>query len=71
MRKRGKDFWGELELYLSDLMVGLTLDVVLVGLMAPAAVLGGAQKAAQASGRGRDGTGGGARGVEGYGQAAA
>lgn len=58
MRKRGKDFWGELELYLSDLMVGLTLDVVLVGLMAPAAVLGVAQKAAQASGKGG--------GVQGY-----
>ena len=40
MRKRGKDFWAEFEFYLSDLLVGLVMDVVLVGLMAPVAVLG-------------------------------
>lgn len=50
VRKRGDDFWKELELYFSDLMVGLVMDVVLVGLMAPAAVLGGAKMASQASG---------------------
>lgn len=49
MRKRGKDFWGEFELYLSDLFVGLVLDVALVGLMAPAMVLGGAAGAAKLS----------------------
>lgn len=40
VRKRGDDFWGEFEFYLSDLMVGLVMDVVLVGLMAPTAVIG-------------------------------
>ena len=41
VRKRGEHFWGEIELYASDLIVGLVLDVVLVTLMAPAAVVGG------------------------------
>lgn len=50
VRKRGKDFWGEFEFYLSDLVVGLVLDVVLVSLMAPVAVLGARPKAATASG---------------------
>ena len=40
LRKRGDDFWSEFEFYLSDLMVGLVLDVVLVTLIAPVAVLG-------------------------------
>lgn len=40
VRKRGKDFWAEFEFYLSDLLVGLVMDVVLVSLMAPVAVLG-------------------------------
>eukprot|EP00887_Chlorella_sp_A99_P005252 scaffold1.g5252.t1 len=40
VRKRGEDFWGEFEFYLSDLVVGLVLDVVLVTLIAPVAVLG-------------------------------
>ena len=35
MRKRGADFWSEFEFYLSDLVVGCVLDVVLVSLMAP------------------------------------
>ena len=39
VRKRGADFWDEFEFYLSDLVVGCVLDVVLVGLMAPAAAL--------------------------------
>ena len=47
-----QDFWPEFELYLSDLFVGLTLDVVLVSLMAPVAVLGGASKIAMATGTG-------------------
>ena len=50
VRKRGPDFWHEFEFYLSDLMVGLTLDVVLVGLMAPAAILGAVSKEQQAKG---------------------
>lgn len=39
VRKRGKDFWSEFEFYLSDLIVGCVLDCVLVGLMAPTAIL--------------------------------
>lgn len=35
MQKRGKDFWNEFELYLSDLLVGVVLDAALVGLLAP------------------------------------
>ena len=38
--KRGAKFWDEFEFYLSDLLVGLVMDVALVGLMAPVAVLG-------------------------------
>jgi hypothetical protein len=40
VRKRGAEFWDEFEFYLSDLLVGLVMDVLLVGLMAPRAVLG-------------------------------
>jgi hypothetical protein len=46
VRKRGDDFWGEFEFYLSDLLVGLVMDVVLVGLMAPVAVMGRARPVA-------------------------
>lgn len=50
VRKRGKDFWGEFEFYLSDLLVGLVLDVVLVTLIAPVAVLGAQPRSAGATG---------------------
>ena len=40
VRKRGDEFWSEFEFYLSDLLVGLVLDVVLVSLLAPVAVKG-------------------------------
>lgn len=40
VRKRGDDFWREFEFYLSDLLVGLVLDVALVTLITPVAVLG-------------------------------
>lgn len=46
VRKRGDEFWGEFEFYLSDLLVGLVMDVVLVGLMAPTAVIGKARPVA-------------------------
>ena len=54
VRKRGDEFWGEFEFYLSDLCVGLVLDVVLVTLIAPVALAGRAPKsgAAAASGGG-------------------
>lgn len=35
VQKRGKDFWSEFELYLSDLGVGIALDIALVGMLAP------------------------------------
>ena len=44
VRKRGDDFWGEFEFYLSDLVVGCVLDCVLVGLLAPAAIIGAKPK---------------------------
>jgi hypothetical protein len=47
VRKRGPEFWDEFEFYLSDLLVGLVMDVVLVGLMAPVAVLGKARPLAK------------------------
>ena len=50
MRKRGDDFWGEFELYLSDLLVGFVLDFVLVALLAPTAVLGVSKASAGSSG---------------------
>lgn len=40
LQKRGDEFWDEFEFYLSDLLVGLVLDVVLVTLIAPVAVYG-------------------------------
>jgi hypothetical protein len=40
VRKRGDEFWAEFEFYLSDLVVGVVLDVALVTLMAPKFVLG-------------------------------
>ena len=40
VRKRGDDFWNEFEFYLSDMVVGLVMDIVLVALMAPTTVLG-------------------------------
>ncbi|RRT45279.1 hypothetical protein B296_00045149 [Ensete ventricosum] len=33
--KRGKDFWAEFELYAADLLVGIVVDIALVGLLAP------------------------------------
>ena len=50
VRKRGDKFWDEFEFYLSDLVVGMVLDVVLVTLMAPVAVIGAYPKMANASG---------------------
>ena len=50
MRKRGDEFWAEFEFYLSDLFVGLVLDVVLVTLIAPVAVIGAKPRSAGATG---------------------
>ena len=35
VQKRGKDFWAEFELYAADLLVGVAVDIALVGLLAP------------------------------------
>ncbi|KAF1882683.1 hypothetical protein Lal_00002863 [Lupinus albus] len=40
VQKRGKDFWDEFELYASDLLVGLVVDIALVGMLAPYARIG-------------------------------
>ena len=44
MRKRGDEFWTEFEFYLSDMVVGIVMDVLLVTLMAPVAVIGAKSK---------------------------
>lgn len=40
VQKRGKDFWAEFELYLADLLVGVVVDIALVGMLAPYARIG-------------------------------
>lgn len=35
VQKRGKDFWAEFELYAADLLVGIVVDIALVGMLAP------------------------------------
>ena len=50
VRKRGEKFWGEFEFYLSDLAVGMVLDIVLVTLLAPVAVVGKYPKAVESTG---------------------
>ena len=40
VQKRGKDFWDEFELYAADLLVGIVVDVALVGMLASYARIG-------------------------------
>ncbi|KAE8680537.1 adaptin family protein [Hibiscus syriacus] len=40
IQKRGKDFWAEFELFLADLLVGIVVDIALVGMLAPYARFG-------------------------------
>lgn len=40
VQKRGKDFWSEFELFLADLLVGIVVDIALVGMLAPYARIG-------------------------------
>ncbi|KAL3828529.1 hypothetical protein ACJIZ3_017331 [Penstemon smallii] len=40
VNKRGKDFWAEFELYAADLLVGIVVDIALVGMLAPYVRLG-------------------------------
>ncbi|BBH05079.1 reticulata-related 1, partial [Prunus dulcis] len=43
VQKRGKDFWAEFELYAADLLVGIAVDIALVGMLAPYARIGSHQ----------------------------
>ncbi|KAG6543991.1 hypothetical protein Mapa_014615 [Marchantia paleacea] len=49
VQKRGKDFWNEFDFYLADLLVGIALDVLLVGLLAPFVRFGAAPAGTGAS----------------------
>ncbi|KAL6195902.1 hypothetical protein ACLB2K_031519 [Fragaria x ananassa] len=40
VQKRGNDFWNEFELYAADLLVGIVVDIALVGMLAPYARIG-------------------------------
>ena len=40
VQKRGKNFWAEFELFAADLLVGVVVDIALVGLLAPYARIG-------------------------------
>lgn len=40
VQKRGKDFWAEFELFTADLLVGVVVNVALVGMLAPYARIG-------------------------------
>lgn len=40
VQKRGNDFWAEFELYAADLLVGIVVDIALVGMLAPYARFG-------------------------------
>ena len=40
VQKRGEDFWAEFELYTADLLVGVVVNVALVGMLAPYARIG-------------------------------
>ncbi|KAL8496455.1 hypothetical protein ACS0TY_020245 [Phlomoides rotata] len=40
VKERGKNFWSEFELYTADLLVGLVVDLALVGMLAPCARIG-------------------------------
>ncbi|KAG6510044.1 hypothetical protein ZIOFF_028052 [Zingiber officinale] len=46
VQKRGKDFWAEFELYAADLLVGIVVDIALVGLLAPYVRIGRSSAAA-------------------------
>ncbi|XP_002974449.2 protein RETICULATA-RELATED 1, chloroplastic [Selaginella moellendorffii] len=46
VNKRGKDFWNEFELYMSDLLVGIVMDVALVTMLAPFVQFGAAPASA-------------------------
>ncbi|KAI3958714.1 hypothetical protein MKX01_023390 [Papaver californicum] len=47
VQKRGKDFWAEFELYVADLLVGIVVNIALVGMLAPYVRIGQASSASQ------------------------
>ncbi|KAH7653338.1 Protein RETICULATA-related protein [Dioscorea alata] len=51
VQKRGDDFWAEFELYAADLLVGVVVDIALVGLLAPYVRFGKASTSTGFSGR--------------------
>lgn len=51
VQKRGKDFWNEFELYAADLLVGIVVDIALVGMLAPYARIGQQKTASGLLGR--------------------
>lgn len=51
VQKRGKDFWAEFELYVADLLVGVVVNVALVGMLAPYARIGKQSVSSGAFGR--------------------
>lgn len=40
VQKRGENFWAEFELFAADLLVGVVVDIALVGMLAPYARIG-------------------------------
>lgn len=40
VQKRGEEFWSEFELYAADMLVGVVVNVALVGMLAPYARFG-------------------------------
>mmetsp|Transcript_19718 Transcript_19718/g.54762 ORF Transcript_19718/g.54762 Transcript_19718/m.54762 type:complete len:421 (-) Transcript_19718:153-1415(-) len=50
VRKRGDEFWDEFEFYLSDMLVGIVMDVFIMTAISPVAVIGKEAKKAKASG---------------------
>ncbi|XAR60081.1 hypothetical protein NMG60_11033322 [Bertholletia excelsa] len=58
VQKRGKDFWAEFELYAADLLVGIVVDIALVGMLAPYARIGKPSTSSGFFGRLKQATGG-------------
>ncbi|GJP44193.1 hypothetical protein CLOM_g3582 [Closterium sp. NIES-68] len=51
VQKRGEDFWKEIDLYTSDILVGIAVDSALVSMLAPMARFGSSAAASAARGR--------------------
>ncbi|KAF7069211.1 hypothetical protein CFC21_074871 [Triticum aestivum] len=51
VQKRGEDFWAEFELYAADILIGIVVDIALVGMLAPYVRLGKASSSTGLLGR--------------------